>query len=242
MLPFQHASHLQTKPSLRFVSRHILPHDSSEKIPARWCPSLLANLVHIIQITMVYGRYIYTYNGLKTNKHNWGGHHLVWIQTRFKPRDMLRMETLLQRAPMIWRDCDSHFSADPATEFNTLQCEMIILTVNFGLQWLHEIEFTTCQSNQLYMFNHVHTCSCFFGVVHAGRCSFPWPSGHLLSGLQPLSSPASRVVPTSELLVPRGSSGPVVQSKWGRFPMGKARRLDCPWHWFIGLLSNGKNT
>ena len=58
-----------------------------------------------------------------------------------------------------------------------------------------------------------YTCSymfMFFGVVHAGTCSFPWPSGHLLSGLQPQqSSPASRVVPTSELLVPRGSSGPV---------------------------------
>ena len=115
-------------------STWLLPHDSSERIPARWCPSLLAKLVHIIPITMVYGRYIYTYNGLKTNKHNWGGHHLVWIQTRFKPGDTLRMETLLQRAPMIWRDCDSHFSADPATEFGALQCEMIILTVNFGLQ------------------------------------------------------------------------------------------------------------
>ena len=239
MLPFQHASHLQTKPSLRFVSRHILPHDSSEKIPARWCPSLLANLVHIIQITMVYGRYIYTYNGLKTNKHNWGGHHLVWIQTRFKPRDMLRMETLLQRAPMIWRDCDSHFSADPATEFNTLQCEMIILTVNFGLQWLHEIEFTTCQSNQLYMFNHVHTCSCFLAWFMLGDALF---LGHLAICCQDSSHCPARPQEWCQHQSFWCLGGPVVQSKWGRFPMGKARRLDCPWHWFIGLLSNGKNT
>jgi len=46
---------------------------------------LVYNSNNYISRYMVYGRYIYTYYGLYTNKHHWGGTTLRWVPIGFFP-------------------------------------------------------------------------------------------------------------------------------------------------------------